>query len=246
MSSLNVFEVAGSVAGIAGISLVVFYFLFKTIIKNILPDLTRNAKKNIVILMLFMVWSVTIIGITTWIYASTINDGGQQPEIKNDTVATEKEAQLSLSYVGTIVLSNALTADNAIKIPEGVGFDYAEAPPDRNIINGQCDLYEKAALWMSFNKNKPYYKTISDGKIKISLNDLDSQLDKATFKITINEEFTTKEYTFVLGKHQTRVFSFQGCNYEFSYKGMTRRDMGLQYWFKTRYIAHYEILPMRV
>ena len=247
MSSLKVFEIAGSIAGIAGISLVVFYFLFKTIIKTTLPDLTRSAKKNIIVLMLFMVWSVTIIGMTTWIYVNTSNDGGQQPDIEtvDDTVATdEQEARLSLSYAGKIVLHNAIKKERAITIPTNVGFDFDESFPDKNEVNNQCNLNVKSSLWMSFNLSKPYYKMVADDKIKISLRNLDKKKNKATFKLLVKDKETTKKYVFTLDKHESKTFSFDGCNYEFSYKGMTKREMGLQYWFKTRYIAHYEIVSV--
>ncbi len=243
MNTVNLFEVAGSVAGIAGISLVVFYFLFTSIIERVLPSLTRNAKKNIIVLMMFMVWSVTIIGMTTWIYMNTNNDGGQQPDLDDVEVAVEQEAR-NIIEAPKAVLSSASTYVKGstgrllVRYNDEMEETVTEA---KNPIT--CGLRMKSNLWMSFNKSKPYYRLYYDGDVKVVLQDLDKMAHKASFRLVLNDGDKSNVNQFELEKGDAFEFEFKGCLYEFVYSGHTTEQMGLGYWFKTRYIAHYQIQP---
>lgn len=56
-------------AGVAGISIVIFYYLFREFIrKNIFPNLTREQAFRLLALFLLLVWLVAIFGIAAWVY----------------------------------------------------------------------------------------------------------------------------------------------------------------------------------
>lgn len=244
MNTVNLFEVAGSIAGIAGISLIVFYFLFTSIIKSILPSLTRDAKKNIIVLMMFMVWSVTIIGMTTWIYTNTNNDGGQQPEIVEEQAVVEQEAGYLIPVSKAILSSASTYAANASSgrlLMSNKGTVSAEKKTYL-AMNSVCSLRMKSNIWMSFNPDKPYFRTYYDGDVKVVLQKMNQ--GTAAFKLTLQEEGKLKIRQFELNKGKGYKFDYKGCTYEFIYTGQSSEKMGLSYWFKTRYIAHYQIQPM--
>lgn len=243
MNTVNLFEVAGSIAGIAGISLVVFYFLFTSIIERVLPSLTRNAKKNIIVLMMFMVWSVTIIGMTTWIYLNTNSDGGQQPDLEEVEVAVEQEAR-NVIESPKVVLSSLSTYAKGSQGRLLVRYNDETEPIALGTENPiTCGLRMKSNLWMSFNKNKPYYRLYYGGDVKVVLSDLDKMAHKAAFKLVLNDGDKSEVNEFKLEKGKAFEFEFKGCVYEFVYAGHTTEQTGLGYWFKTRYIAHYQIQP---
>jgi hypothetical protein len=240
MNSLKIFEVAGSIAGVSGISLVVFYFLFQSIIKSILPDLTKKAKINIVVLMLFMVWSVTIVGMTSWIYTNTANDGGQQPLDMIDTLADTKIKELSQSPVSQFSMSTSLTKAVSVKVVNDKTL--LKKPIQDNLES--CGLKVKSSIWLSFNKDQPYFLFFQNENVKVVLKDLDEKVDEATFTLYLKEEgkaLTLRSFT--LKKNTVFPFSYNGCDYEFAYRGHTSWTTSVEYWFKTRYAAYFAITP---
>lgn len=244
MSSLKVFEVAGSIAGLAGISLTVFYFLFTTIIQKSLPSLTKNSQRNIIILMLFMVWSVTIIGMTSWIYSSTENDGGKQPTIeKNTEIAADTNANISQTQITKVALNTAMA-------------DFTEVPMltlsknstffEPTILDdeGVCGLKVRSSIWLSFNELQPYYLDFQEGKVKVILKGIDIEKNEATFVMQIQENGKAiKLHDFTLAQNEAYNFEYNDCNYRFAYRGNTSWTTSIQYWFKTRYEAHFIIEP---
>src|SRR5690348_13692445 len=67
------FKIVGQVAGIGGIAIGAFLFLFRDIIrKNIFPNLTKDQAYNLLRLISFLVWSVAIAGIIAWVLTYTI------------------------------------------------------------------------------------------------------------------------------------------------------------------------------
>lgn len=244
MSSLKVFEVAGSIAGLAGISLTVFYFLFTTIIQKSLPSLTRNSRRNIIVLMLFMVWSVTIVGMTSWIYSSTQNDGGKQPTIDEQTeIATDSVATISQSPITKVVLNAAmadLTEVPMLTLSRNAAFFEPATIDDE----GVCGLKVRSSIWLSFNELQPYYLTFQEEKVKVVLKNIDTENNKATFMMQIQEDGEPmKLHNFTLAQNETYNFEYNSCNYRFAYRGKTSWTTGIQYWFKTRYEAHFIIEP---
>jgi len=102
----------GQIAGIGGLSLGIFFILFKEIIrKNIFPSLKKDHAYLLIRLIIVLIWSVAIIGILAWVFVlytrndmstSKINDnsmmqvtyGDKSPAIKNtngDVVIKIKE-----------------------------------------------------------------------------------------------------------------------------------------------------------
>jgi hypothetical protein len=244
MSSLKVFEVAGSIAGLAGISLTVFYFLFTTIIKKSLPSLTKNSQRNIIVLMLFMVWSVTIIGMTSWVYGSTQNDGGIQPAIEdNAKIAADTTANISQTPVTKVALNAA--AANLIEIPMlTLSKNSTFFEPIIIDDKGVCGLKVRSSIWLSFNAAQPYYLAFQEEKVKVILEDINIKDNKATFVMQIratNESM--KLHNFTLGQNEAYNFEYNGCDYRFAYRGNTSWTTGMQYWFRTRYEAHFNIEP---
>lgn len=245
MNSLKIFEIASSIAGLAGISLVVFFFLFKVIIQSILPDLTKRSRQNIVVLMLFMVWSITIIAMTTWIYTSTIQDGGEQlnnqppamVEDLNKVSSTEKVTKVALlgSLAGADLMDDLSSLN--IKKDENV---FEKTNED---LLESCGLKISNSLWLSFNKAQPYFLNFQEGNVKVVLNDIDINKQKATFVLHLKEDENTELYSFTLAKNETYSFNYNNCMYEFAYRGQTSWTTGIQYWFKTRYAGHFSIQP---
>lgn len=248
MSSLKVFEIAGSIAGLAGISLTVFFFLFKTIIQKALPSLTRNSRRNIIILMLFMVWSVTIVGMTTWIYSSTSDDGGKQPTIEEAEIAKETSAELSkqesvvkASMMHTMV-ANIGNASTLQLSKNGKQFEYINHDDEET-----CGLKVRSSLWVSFNDIQPYFTTFQEERVKVILKEMDAEKNEATFVMKIREEGeSVKLYHFTLNKNDFYNFKYSGCDYRFYYRGKTSWTTGVKYWFQTRYVAHFSIAPLEV
>jgi hypothetical protein len=244
MSILKVFEVAGSIAGLAGISLTIFYFLFTTIIKKSLPSLTKNSQRNIIVLMLFMVWSVTIIGMTSWIYSSTQNDGGKQPVIKESIeMATDSTDNISQTPITKVALNAALadlTEVPMLTLSKNSTFFEPTIIDDE----GVCGLNVRSSIWLSFNELQPYYLSFQKEKVKVILKKIDVEKNAATFVMQIQENGQSmKLHDFTLTQNETYSFKYNDCDYRFAYRGNTSWTTGIQYWFKTRYEAHFNIEP---
>jgi hypothetical protein len=63
-------KIFGQVAGIGGLALGVFFYLFREIIRrNFFSKLTKRHSYDIIRLMLILIWSIAIVGIIAWIYA---------------------------------------------------------------------------------------------------------------------------------------------------------------------------------
>ncbi len=245
MNSLKIFEIASSIAGLAGISLVVFFFLFKVIIQSILPDLTKRSRQNIVVLMLFMVWSITIIAMTTWIYSSTTFDGGEQPSINTPKIVEGLEEISSAEPATKVALLGSLSGINAIENLPSLSLKKDKSIFEKtNIdINESCGLKIRHSLWLSFNKTQPYFLNFQEGNLKVVLNNIDTEKGKAEFVLQIKEDNKTILNNFTLGKNETYDFRYNNCEYEFAYRGQTSWTTGIQYWFQTRYAGHFSIQP---
>ncbi len=248
MSSLKVFEIAGSIAGLAGISLVVFYFLFMTIIQKALPSLTKNSQRNIIILMLFMVWSVTITAMTSWIYGNTKQDGGVQPKIEEENIVKKPSSEISayegglkVSMYSSSMVNREVAAAPALKLTKNENhFEFLNTDTD-----GVCGLKVRSSLWLSFNEGQPYYIDFQDKKVKVSLKSIDIEENKAAFLMELQEEGKPlKIHDFTLVQNEFYAFKYNDCTYRFAYRGKTSWITGIEYWFKTRYAAHFSIEPL--
>jgi hypothetical protein len=245
MNSFKIFEVASSIAGLAGISLVVFFFLFKTIIQSILPDLTKRSRQNIVVLMLFMVWSITIIAMTTWIYSNTTYDGGEQPNIEKPAIVEDLDKISSAEPVTKIALLSTLVGADLMDDLTSLSIKKDEHKFEQENIdlNESCGLKVRNSIWLSFNEDKPYYLNFQEGNIKVVLNKINLETQKAAFVLHLKEDKNTRLYNFNLEQNETYTFEYNNCQYEFAYRGKTSWTTGIQYWFKTRYAAHFSIEP---
>jgi len=65
----QIIKTFGQVAGIGGLALGVFLYLFKEIIRqNFFSRLTKKHSYDIIRLMLILIWSIALAGIGTWVY----------------------------------------------------------------------------------------------------------------------------------------------------------------------------------
>lgn len=248
MSSLKLFEIAGSIAALTGVSLTVFYFLFKTIIYKALPNLEKISRKNIVLLMFFMVWSITIVAMTTWIYQSVNHDGGIQPTIEEVEVVVEAPSQKiskQESSVKVAMYSSITSVANATTLQlfkNENQFNYTNIDDDE-----ACGLKVRSSLWMSFNDIQPYFITFQENKVKVILKKINTETSEATFVMHLREkDKSMKLHHFTLAKNDSYKFQYNGCEYRFYYRGKTSWTTGIQYWFKTRYSGHFSIAPLKV
>lgn len=68
---LGILNTAGKIAGIGGLAIGMFLILFRDVIrKNIFPDLTKEQAYRLLLLVVILIWSVAIAGISAWTYTS--------------------------------------------------------------------------------------------------------------------------------------------------------------------------------
>lgn len=78
---IETIKVFGQVAGMGGLSLGVFFYLFKEVIrKQIFPQLTKQQAYNIIRLILVLNSIVVLAGIGAWLYAIQIEKSKQHPD----------------------------------------------------------------------------------------------------------------------------------------------------------------------
>lgn len=66
---IKIFDIFGKAAGIGGLSLAVFYFLFRDVIKkNIYTRLNQNQSFILMVLIISLISAITLSGIGSWIY----------------------------------------------------------------------------------------------------------------------------------------------------------------------------------
>ena len=245
MSSLKIFEVAGSIAGLSGISLTIFYFLFKPIIQKSFSNLAKASRRNIILLIFFMIWSTMTIAMTTWIYSNTQNDGGQQPSIEKVEI-TEKTDVTNLSQAPTTKVAMQTMLADLTEVPmltlrRNSTFFNSTVTDDEGI----CGLKVRSSIWLSFNDVQPYYIAFQEEKVKVILKSMNINNNEATFAMHIREEGKfINLHDFTLSQNESYNFDYNGCNYRFAYRGKTSWTTGIQYWFKTRYEAHFNIEPI--
>lgn len=65
----QIIKIAGQIAGIGGLGLGVFLLLFREVVRlKIFPQLGRREAYRIIVLMLVLVWSVAVAGLTAWVW----------------------------------------------------------------------------------------------------------------------------------------------------------------------------------
>ena len=91
----------GQIAGIGGIALGVFFFLFRDLIrKSIFPKLNQADAYRLLRLISVLVWSVAVIGIGAWVWGdkklSMQTTGSNSPIVKDVkgsvTISNTKDA----------------------------------------------------------------------------------------------------------------------------------------------------------
>ncbi|MGA2406836.1 MAG: SUMF1/EgtB/PvdO family nonheme iron enzyme [Bacteroidales bacterium] len=113
MEQVELFKVAGTIAGLAGIVLIVFFLLFKEIIrKNIFPKMTKRQAYRVVIIILFLIWSLAIFVISAWVYKSKMIQNNLS---MNEVPLIQETSDLDIlnQYKGNV------DVPNMIKIEEG-------------------------------------------------------------------------------------------------------------------------------
>ena len=69
----------GKIAGIGGLAIGVLLLLYRDILsKNIFPNLTKEQGYKIIRLIIFVVWSVAILGMAAWVFLSINSTNGEK------------------------------------------------------------------------------------------------------------------------------------------------------------------------
>ncbi len=64
---IEILKTVGQIAGIGGLSLGIFFLLFKELIrKNIFPKIEKDDAYKLIILFSILIWSTAIIGLICW------------------------------------------------------------------------------------------------------------------------------------------------------------------------------------
>jgi hypothetical protein len=107
---LSLLEPLGKVAGIGGIALGVLLIVFRDIIgKKIFPKLPVAEAYRLLQLITAGVWSVAIVGIVAWVYASTPN-AHKPPEL--DVKANCGGVAVGGNVTGTTITGGATTSSD--------------------------------------------------------------------------------------------------------------------------------------
>ncbi|MFK7949252.1 MAG: hypothetical protein AB8G11_16795 [Saprospiraceae bacterium] len=248
MSSLKILEITGSIGLISGITLTIFFFLFNSIFHKDILDLSRVSVKRTLALMLMSVWIVTVTSFTLWIYNNSVtHEGGEQPTIKDVEIVEQPAAEISKSEnIAQLALHssviNIMGKEPMLLVKNPTFFN------PENIDNDEiCGLKVRSSIWLSFNNNQPYYRQFQDEKVKVILKRIDTEKNEATFVMQLREEGKVmKLHNFSLSKNDFYNFEYNGCEYNFYYRGKTASTTGIKYWFQTRYSAHFAIEPIEV
>jgi len=91
---INLFKMFGQVAGIGGIALGIFLYLFKDLLKKIkVPGLKREQWFKVIIIFMVLVWLLAIIGIGAWLFSIYLNP--DTTNLKSFTLPGSKSAHFT-------------------------------------------------------------------------------------------------------------------------------------------------------
>lgn len=106
MLDSEIFKVVGGFAGLGGISLGVFYLLFRDVIrKNIFPNLNKEQAYKLLAMILILVWSIAVLGIVAWVYTGRT----AAPSFKTDKAVLEKEVLEEINRTEVLTFQRAIT-----------------------------------------------------------------------------------------------------------------------------------------
>jgi|GEM_PF-5079040 len=105
---MGILETVGKVAGIGGIALGVLLILFRNVLrKEVFPTLTRDQAFKLIRLLLILVWSIALVGITAWLVAPMIGppkispnpeaNGSREPEL--DVERVPQSTQVKVKWI---------------------------------------------------------------------------------------------------------------------------------------------------
>ncbi len=118
----QVLKIVGAVAGIGGIALALFFWLFRDIVrKNIFPKLTTDQAYKTIRLLMILATVVALAGIASWAFAG--------PAV-NSAPRTERVMTVQLTRVGFETLAPADVLDGA-DLPAGAGSSVSDPALDR-------------------------------------------------------------------------------------------------------------------
>ena len=246
MSSLKILEIIASTGLISGVTLTVFFFLFKNIIHEDILDLTEVSVKRTLALILLTVWTITVTSFTLWIYSNAVtNEGGEQPTIEDIEIIEQPIAKISKSENITQLALHS----SVVQIMENEPMSLVKDPAffeHENIDNDEtCGLKIRSSIWLSFNKQQPYYRLFQKNKLKVILKNIDTKNNRVTFVMQLQEKGKKmKSHNFTLSNNEAYNFEYNGCEYNFHYRGKTASSTRIKYWFQTRYSAHFAIEPV--
>jgi hypothetical protein len=106
MLDSEILKIVGGFAGLGGISLGVFYLLFREVIrKNIFPNLSKDQAYKLLALILILVWSIAVLGIIAWVYMG--HDA--PPSFKTNKAVLEKEVMEELNRTDLLAVQRLIT-----------------------------------------------------------------------------------------------------------------------------------------
>jgi hypothetical protein len=130
--SADVFRSIGSTAGLAGLAIGMIVILFKEVIrKRIFPQLPKKEAYQLLRTILFLAWSIAIVGIGSWTYlqlnARPVEQPRQsaapEPQVIAGTVVDETNAGVGQAQIAIAGQKEVFTSEDSgnfrIPLPPG-------------------------------------------------------------------------------------------------------------------------------
>ncbi len=97
--SLELFRIAGQIAGIGGLAIGTFLILFREIIrKKIFPNLARTQAYKLLRLMVILIWSLGLAGIASWVFVNAKQARDPLPFLRNDVPNEDTKESLAVDF----------------------------------------------------------------------------------------------------------------------------------------------------
>ncbi len=141
----NMMRVLGQIAGIGGIALGIFLLLFREVIrKKVFPMLTRDQAYRLLRMVLVLVWSIGVLGITAWSYINTRPAPNFDPgrfEITDLFVDNNRSDSTAVLDFRVVNRGNHPLSINRIRVTVVTAHDIPILPPSGGLpFSGKYDL----------------------------------------------------------------------------------------------------------
>ncbi|BBO73874.1 hypothetical protein DSCW_12910 [Desulfosarcina widdelii] len=180
----EIFKIAGSIAGLGGLSIVFCLFIFRDVIsKNIFSKLTKKQSYNILNHIIIVVSIITIFGIIAWLISINIKSNIEKNGNNDYTISLE---QLNEGVKGNTLDFKIVNNTDKTLLIHKISFDEirSEIDPTPIIEFGYC------------SENKLLFKNLGWGKaidptVDIKIKNNQDVISKHSYKIQdITEEFS--------------------------------------------------------